>query len=238
MRAAERIGKGAKEYAMHVKGLEISAQDGRAQKSMAIAHATSVRGADHLRHCSFLDEVGNPEAIKGHFGEQYLPEMDDRLAIKFKGILAKGCEDFATLLNTLVLCNAGDTFWPPIMWWKSMTEVYEAVTGIKMLEADLQKAADRIICLKRAYNIRLGLSRKEDILPKRFFEPAPAGPCKGQIVELKPMLDEYYKARGWDLESGLIPRSKLNAVGLKDVAKQLAALGKLPIENKTPEASI
>lgn len=230
MRAAERINKGAKEYAMHVKGLEISAQDGRAQKSMAIAHATSVRGADHLRHCSFFDEVGNPEAIKGHFGEQYLPEMADRLEAKYKGILAKECEDFATLLNSLVLCNAGDTFWPPVIWWDNLTEVYEAVTGIETFKTDLQKSADMIICLKRAYNIRLGLARKDDILPKRFFEPAPAGPCKGQIVELKPMLDEYYTARGWDVETGLISRSKLNEVGLKEVADQLGVFGKIPEE--------
>lgn len=236
MRAAERIGKGAREYAMHVKGLEISAQDGRAQKSMAIAHATSVRGADHLRHCSFLDEVGNPEAIRGHFGEQYLPEMADRLATKYKGILAKGCEDYATLLNSLVLCNAGDTFWPPIIWWDKMAEVYEAVTGVKTLPTDLQKTADRIICLKRAYNIRLGLARKEDRLPKRFSEPAPAGPCKGHIVELEPMIDEYYTARGWDVETGLIPRSKLSAVGLEDVANQLGARDKLPRENKMTRA--
>ncbi|MEM3754163.1 MAG: aldehyde ferredoxin oxidoreductase family protein [Candidatus Bathyarchaeia archaeon] len=228
-RASEIIGKGSEKYAMHVKGLEIPSQDGRAHKSMAIAHATSPRGADHLRHCTFYDEIGFPDAIVSRFGKQYLPEMADRLAIKYKGILAKGCEDAAAIMNALPLCVSGGTFWPPLIWWDEMAEIYSTTTGINLSSYDLKLIADRIVNLKRAYNIKHCLSKKDDILPERFLkEPLPEGPPKGHVVELEPMLTEYYKERGWDLKTGFIPRSKLEALGLKSVADELEKIGKIP----------
>ncbi|MEM3522197.1 MAG: aldehyde ferredoxin oxidoreductase family protein [Candidatus Bathyarchaeia archaeon] len=228
-RASEIIGKGSEKYAMHVKGLEISAQDGRAQKSMAIAHAASVRGADHLRHCAFYDEVGFEDAIAEKFGKQYLPEMADRLAVKYKGFMAKETEDFAIMVDSLPLCVSGGSYWPPVLWWEDVAKIYQAVTGIKSTEKDLRIVAERVVNLKRAYNIRLCLDRRHDTLPTRFLEePAPDGPCKGQTVDLKTLLDDYYKHRGWDIETGLIPESKLKELGLDYVAKELRKIGKLP----------
>lgn len=228
--ASKKIGRGSEKYAMHVKGMEIAAQDGRAQKSMAIAHATSVRGADHLRHCTFLDESpGMANVIEQRFGSQYLPEMSDRLAVKYKGILAKGCEDIATIINSLPICTSGGPFWPPVMWWKELVAVYNTVTGMDVTIDDFKKTAERILNLKRAYNIRLGLTRSDDYLPERFLkEPAPDGPCKGHVVDIKRLVDDYYKERCWDLKTGLIPKEKLESLGLKKAANELQRIGKLP----------
>ena len=227
--AAKRIGKGSEKYAMHVKGLDIPAQDGRAQKSMAIAHAASVRGADHLRHCTFYDEMGFENAIAKKFGKQYLPEMADRLEVKYKGIMAKETEDFAVFVNALPLCVSGGSYWPPILWFEDVLNIYNAVTGINTSLREFRMIAERVVNLKRAYNIRLCLSRKDDTLPERFLkEPAPDGPCKGHIVDIETLIDEYYKERGWDLKTGLIPRKKLEELGLKEVADELQRIGKLP----------
>jgi aldehyde:ferredoxin oxidoreductase len=226
-KAAEKIGKGANKYAMHVKGLDIAAQDGRAQKSMAIAHATSVRGADHLRHCTFFDEIGSPDAIEKRWGKKYLPEIADRLEIKYKGIMAKDCEDFTTLIDSLGICTS--TF--QLLWFKDLAELYTAVVGIKVNSKSIQMIAERIADHKRAYNIKLCFSRKNDNLPERFLkEAAPDGPCKGQVVELKPMLEEYYRQRGYDVETGFIPRARLEKLGLKYVAAELGKMSKLPKE--------
>jgi aldehyde:ferredoxin oxidoreductase len=160
--------------------------------------------------------------IEERFGKKYIPEMADRLSIKYKGILAKECEDFAAIVNSLIMCTGGGTFWPPTVWWDDIANVCTAATGDKITATELKTIADRIINLKRAYNQRLGLTRKHDILPKRFLEEmAPDGPCKGHVVDLKPMLDEYFKERGWDPETGLIPTKKLKKLGLKSVADQL-----------------
>jgi aldehyde:ferredoxin oxidoreductase len=77
------------------------------------------------------------------------------------------------------------------------------------------------------------LSKKDDTLPDRFLkEPIPDGPCKGQTVDLETMLNEYYQVRGWDTKTGLIPRRKLEELGLKNVADELERMGKLPPKKK------
>ena len=229
---AQRLDRGAEEFAMHVKGMDIPAQDGRAQKSMGLAHAVSTRGADHLRASAFLDEIGFEEAVKKRFGEQYLPEMADRLNEKYKGVMVKICEDFAAVVSSLGLCLTGGYAYPPIFYFKDLAHAVKAATGMKVTEKSLRTTGERIVNLQRAYNIREGLSRKDDKLPARFTEePSPEGPCKGQKVDLETMLDEYYTVRGWDIRSGLIPREKLQQLGLKKVADELARREKLPKRN-------
>jgi len=228
-RVAEHIDRGAEKYAMHVKGMDIPAQDGRAQKSMGLAHAVSSRGADHLRASAFLDEIGFEAAIKKRFGKKYLPQMANRLDERYKGIMVKVCEDFSAAVSSLGLCLTGGYAYPPIFYFKDLAQAVSACTGMKVTARSLRKAGERIVNLQRAYNIREGLSRKDDALPSRFVEePIPDGPCRGQTVNLEAMLNEYYETRGWDVKTGLIPRKKLEELSLKRVADDLQQIGKLP----------
>jgi aldehyde:ferredoxin oxidoreductase len=230
-RVADQIDRGAEKYAMQVKGMDIPAQDGRAQKSMGLAHAVSTRGADHLRASAFLDEIGFEEAVKKRFGKRYLPEMANRLDETYKGVMVKVSEDFAAVVSSLGLCLTGGYAYPPIFYFKDLAEAVKAATGMKVTEKSLRTAGERIVNLQRAYNIREGLSRKDDKLPARFTEePSPDGPCRGQKVKLEMMLDEYYQTRGWDVKTGLIPREKLEQLNLKNVADDLEKTGKLPKE--------
>ncbi|MEM3061653.1 MAG: aldehyde ferredoxin oxidoreductase C-terminal domain-containing protein, partial [Candidatus Bathyarchaeia archaeon] len=88
--------------------------------------------------------------------------------------------------------------------------------------------AERICNLRRAFNTREGITRKDEGLHQRFTqEPMPGGRAKGQVVHLDVMLDEYYENRGWDRETGLPYRKTLERVGLKEVADELEKLGKL-----------
>lgn len=230
-RVSKRIGRGSEEFAMHVKGLDIPAQDGRAQKSMGLAHAVSTRGADHLRASAFLDEVGFEEAIAKRFGKEYLPEMANRLEEKYKGIMIATCEDFVAVVSSLGLCVSGGYAYPPIFYFTDLADALSAATGINATEKSVRRTGERIVNLERAYNIREGLSRKDDMLPRRFLvEPIPDGPCRGQRVNLESMLNEYYETRGWDPETGLVPEQKLRELGLESVADELERMGKLPIE--------
>lgn len=82
----------------------------------------------------------------------------------------------------------------------------------------LRAACERVVNLERCFNAREGLTRKDDTLPGRFLkEPlgTECGPSAGSVVELEPMLDEYYEARGWDVRTGLPTASKLDSLGLK-----------------------
>ena len=62
---------------------------------------------------------------------------------------------------------------------------------------------ERVICLERMFNMREGLARKDDTLPKRLTrDPLPDGPNKGATVPLEALKDAYYKAMGFELETG------------------------------------
>ena len=99
-----------------------------------------------------------------------------------------------------------------------IAEFYSAATGIHHSEADVRRLGERIFNLDRMFNLKAGLTSKDDTLPKRFLEePMPDGPKKGQVVELDQMLPEYYKLRSWD-ENGVPTLEKLKELGLEKFA--------------------
>ena len=100
--------------------------------------------------------------------------------------------------------------------------------GWEVSAAEIQQVCERIVNLERAFIAREGIRRADDTLPERFLrEPLPpdSGPSAGQVIELAPMLDEYYTARGWDVATGLPSTQKLRSLGLGDVADDLASRG-------------
>ncbi len=222
LKLSRLLGKETEKYAMHVKGLDIPAQDGRAQKSMGLAHATSTRGADHLKASAFLDEVGFESAISERFGIRYLPEMADRLSPKYKAKMVKECEDFSSIADSLTVCKTSGYLYPPIYYFNDVVEMLNSVTGMNISESELRRIGERIFNLQRAYNIREGLTSADDNLPERFTkEKAPDGIPKGHVVELKEMLKEYYQERGWDEISGYIKKQKLKELNLDFVKSEI-----------------
>ena len=218
-RAAERIGRGAAEYAMHVKGMEIPAQDGRAQRSMGLAHATSTRGADHLKAFPTIDETGYPEEARRRYGEEYLPELADPLATRYKPMLVVDGENFGAVIDSVGLCKSGGTFVMSEIYWSDVAAALEAATGMEMPVERLKRIGERIYNLQRCYDARQGITRADDTLPRRFSEePSPSGNAKGQVIHLGPMLDEYFALRGWDLATGWPTEAKLRELGLEDAS--------------------
>lgn len=217
-RAAEIVGNNTMKYVMHVKKQEIAAQDGRAHKSMGLTSAVSPRGADHLYAFPVLDEGGFDEEIRAIYGDEYWPEMGERCNPKYKGYLVYVNENFAVLVDSLGTCKYG-TMIPPALYYEEVQRGLEVTTGMKFTIDELKQIGERIVNLNRAFNIREGFSRADDMLPRRFLEePSPEGPSKGQVVELEFMLEEYYHHRGWDADG--IPRpEKLNQLGLEFVLK-------------------
>ncbi len=100
---------------------------------------------------------------------------------------------------------------------RDFAKMLPLATGVKELgsEDELTKIAERQVTLKRLFNAREGISRKDDTLPDRFTkEPMPEGPGKGQVVNLEPMLNDYYRLRGWDLDTGLPTAKTVKRLGL------------------------
>lgn len=226
-RAAEQIGGDAWRYAVHVKGLEASGQDPRAHQSIGLTYATNVRGADHLRSLSSLEELGYPEIVIQRFGKERAKDILDIMSPKYKGQVVWDMEDLYALVDSGVICKYS-TMWPPVFYFDTFVNVIPPLTGMTEW-ADLKyirQVAERISHLRRAFNHRLGVTRRDETLPPRLLkEPMPTGPAKGGLPDLDEMLDEYYDYRGCDRETGLPRESKLKELGLDFVVNELKQKG-------------
>lgn len=226
-KAAEKIGGDAWKYAIHVKGLEASGQDPRAHQSIGLTYATNVRGADHLRSISCVEELGYPEIATSRFGADKAEAILDIMSPQYKGELIWDMENFYAVVDSAVICKYG-TMWPPMFYFDTFVNVIPPLTGMTEW-GDMKfvrKVAERISHLRRAYNHRLGITRKDETLPHRLLkEPMPTGPSKGGLPDLDEMLDEYYEFRGCDRDTGLPKEGKLKELGLDFVVKELKPKG-------------
>ena len=228
-KAAEVVGGEAWKYAVHCKGLEASGQDPRAHQSVGLTYATNVRGADHLRSLSCLEELGFPEVAIARFGKEKAAAIMDIMSCKHKGEVVKDIEDLYALVDSGVICKYG-TMWPPIFYFDTFESIIAPLTGMDNWSSKkyVREAAERISHLRRAYNHRLGITRKEETLPKRLLkDPMPTGPSKGGLPDLDYMLDEYYEFRGCDKETGFPQRDVLQRLHLGFVADDLDGRGML-----------
>lgn len=228
--AAKIIGKGSEKYAMHVKGLEIIAGEPRGMKAFALTYAVGSRGADHLRAEPMFELSNNIELAKKRFG---VSDAALRLKFKGKGKVVKYYEEVCAIADSLPMCKniAACLDAPPNFYeLKNIaSKLIQTAIGWNTTPGEVQRIGERIINLERAFNVREGITRKDDTLPKRFLkEPLPkeCGPSAGSIVELEPMLNEYYQEREWNEETGIPTQRKLKEIGLEYVAKDLKQLGK------------
>ena len=116
-----------------------------------------------------------------------------------------------------------------ILNYEKIARLIEIVTGYSLTPAEVKFIGERIVNIERAYDVREGIRRVHDTLPRRFLEePVSYGPSAPHVIELEVMLDEYYEARGWDVKTGLPTKAKLLELGLDFAAEELEKLGKLP----------
>ncbi|MCK4696896.1 MAG: aldehyde ferredoxin oxidoreductase C-terminal domain-containing protein, partial [Dehalococcoidia bacterium] len=197
-RLAEHYGH--PELSMTVKKQEFPAYDPRAIKGIGLNYATSNRGGCHVRGYTIAPEVlGWPIQL-------------DRLTYEGKAGLVKTFQDFTAVVDSSGMCLF-TFFGMPNM--SDYSPILRAITGIPYTDEELMEAGERIWNQERLWNLKAGLTKKDDTLPPRLLrEPIASGPSKGEICELDKMLPEYYKLRGWD-EEGVPTKEKLEELGLK-----------------------
>jgi aldehyde:ferredoxin oxidoreductase len=222
-KASEAIGRGAEKFAVHSKGLSVTATDPRAGNAYGFAYAVASRGADHCRTLVTCERVFDPEIAR------ILPsyEKADPFSTEGKAELVVFHENLRAVQNCLQVClfvvTHGKSMIP-----STMTALYNAVTGNGWDEGRLIHAGERIINMERAFNLREGLESSDDTLPARFMEePMPDGTAAGRTLPLEELKREYYALRGWDPNTGYPTRDKLESLGLGRIADDLAAMGKL-----------
>jgi len=204
-RAAESIGGLAHEFAFHVKGLELPGHDPRAYNSVGLGYATSNRGACHLQA---LTHVFERSVTMPDLGYQ---EIQDRLGVRGKGEFTAKLQDLMSMFDSLKLCKF--TLFGGLKVHHMVT-LLNQVTGWDVSIEEFMKTGERIYNLKRMYNVRHGVSRKDDTLPPRFLTlKRGEGGAAENLPPLGEMLNEYYRYRGWD-EFGIPTREKLKELDL------------------------
>ena len=199
---------GAEDEAVQVNGLEVGYHDPRSVSGMALAYATSPRGACHNQSDYFFVDWGDAEPSLGL-------EIFDRQAGAEKAANVARHQDWRTLCNALVLCLFSNI---PL---EMASGLVNAVCAFDLTPDELMRTGERGWTLKRVINHRLGLTRANDKLPKALLEPYQDGNAAGYVPPLQEMLTAYYEARGWDPVSGRPTRETLIALGLSDLAADL-----------------
>ena len=202
-RAAAEVGGETADFACHVKGMEVPAHDPRAFFSLAVSYATSPRGACHLHGMPMMYEQGlvMPEA-----GITY---KQGRFDPRGKGLAAKVAQDWAEVVDSMVICTFASMALQPM----HAAGVLQMVTGIPYTAAGILAAGERAVNLQRLFNLRAGWRRADDRLPKRLLEPTADGGHAGRVPDLESQLEEYYALRGWDRE-GVPTPATLERLGL------------------------
>ena len=207
-RAAAIIGKGAEDYAIHVKGLELPAYEPRGAKSMGYNYATASIGASHCYGYAAQDIWGAP-----------VPRPTNRFEEVVNADVVIFNQDETANKETGIICGfAGNWGWVPDLFGKMLA----TARGIaEYTDNDhIRLVGERIVNVERLINIREGLGRQDDSLPKRIrTEPLHTGEAEGegQIVRHQDeFLDRYYELRGWSKE-GVPTSEKLEALGLDNI---------------------
>ena len=174
-----------------------------------------IYGAEHANS-------GWPAGDLGYVDKEYVTVWHNHRAM-MKGSLPVCDRQFPLLYDPDKPDKIGDI--------DAEVRLFNAVVGTDWTLDDMHKAAERAFNVQRAIHVRQGRTREHDesIIP--YFEQPTTIEDEQQTLEadkFRDLLERLYVLRGWDKASGWPTRARLEELGLKDVADELAGLGKLP----------
>ena len=211
-RAARKIGKGAEEFAMQVKGLEIPMHEPRVKAALGLGYAVNPHGADHCAniHDTMFSSLGRSFDRFRSLGIAE-PVSADKLG-PLKVSMFRDVHHFRVVADCLLLC----LFVPYDP--EQSADILAAVTGWKTSIAELLRVAERTVTMARLFNIREGFTAVDDKLPQRFFQPKTSGALSTRFYDpeqLEKAKHYYYSLMGWNAETGIPTPEKLEELGIQ-----------------------
>jgi aldehyde:ferredoxin oxidoreductase len=213
--AAQKVGHGAEQFAMHIKGLELPMHEPRLRHGQGLGYAVSPTGADHAHNIwdDMFTTTESPyfDRIRALGILEALPATDlspAKVRLFTYDVL------WWSLFNCLEICISG----PYANDLNLGNDLVRAATGWNTSLWELGKVAERSLTMPQLFNVRAGFTPADDRLPDRFFQlpvPASAGkPIDKEELEAAKRL--YYEMRGWDPQTGLPTNAKLIELGLEE----------------------
>jgi aldehyde:ferredoxin oxidoreductase len=210
--AARKVGGDAVDSVVHVKGLDLPMHDPRGFHGMGLAYMMSNRGACHLQHAVLATEQGMAS------WPQLFPMKDD-----YRGTTSEGkaelvfhSENYGILGNSLSICHYLTDCLKP----ETIRDAFNAITGFGLDFDGLMACGARDWTIKRGINNLLGVTEKDDVLPKRIMTPLAEGAGAGSVPDVEKLKREYYALRGLD-ERGFPREEKLRELGLDHLRERL-----------------
>jgi len=209
---AEKIGQGSMDFAMQVKGLEISAYNCKFIPGMALGFGTCSIGAHHKEAWIITFEI--KESSRGSYGRDKAQKVIELQRIR------------GGLFEVLGVCRYP---WIEIGWGiEHYPKYFNKATGLNWELKDFDRLADRIYALIRAFWVREmpDWNREYDVIPRIWFDPKNAdteGPIAGKFLEYDKyiqLLDHYYDIRGWD-KKGIPKKQTMKELDLEKEAAEL-----------------
>ncbi|MCG8403457.1 MAG: aldehyde ferredoxin oxidoreductase [Firmicutes bacterium] len=213
-KAVAIIGGGSAKYAYAVKGLSMTYMDPRGFKACGLGYAVSSRGADYGFVYARPEYSCTPEQARVAYGTA---KAADRLSEEGKAAMVRQCICANAVVDSLGICKI--TQFSLLMDYdlREAAAIMAVFTGRPVTGAELLKAGEIMINAERLFNFRFGATGKDDTLPEKFLvEPVKEGPCRGSVVNLAPMLEEYYFLMGWEPDGAVSPalQRELGLAGL------------------------
>jgi len=211
-KAAERIGRGAEKYAIHVQGEEVPMHDPRLNPGLATSYKMDATPGRHTQLSAWTAEA------------QFAPpglvtQPVDRYAVEGKGRLYRLVADHHHAATSAGLCMFAWVCLPP----EALPDVLGQVTGKTYTVDEIERIGARIATLRIAFNLREGVRNVDIKLPGRIIgtPPLEAGPLKGVTVDVDRQVHDYLEAMGWDTQTGVPRKDTLLDLGLDFVAADL-----------------
>ncbi len=210
--AAESIGRGADQYAYHVKGVELYGADPRGMMGVALAYAVSLRGGDFTSVYPVPEFRYTAAQAELEFGTR---DVVDFTATGGKGAMVKKCLIVSSVIDSLGLCKVPALSIIGDFSLKMEARLIRAITGLDISAETLFVIGERIVHMQKIFNLRQGCGPDDDNLPELFLQsPIENGPIQGRTVNLAPMIKSFYERMGWD-ENGRPTLETLQAFDLK-----------------------
>lgn len=209
-RAAQKIGKGAEEFAIQVKGLEAGLHEPRLTPGLGLGYMVNPHGADHccnIEALAFTQVKEIKELIPMGILEPF--PLDDIGARKVA--LLKLVQLKQLINDSLVIC-----MYLPYTF-EQMADITAAVTGWDTGILEQMRTAERILTLARSLNVREGLTAADDKLPQRFYQPKTDGVLANKPLDPAKMdkaKSYYYALMGWDTSTGVPLPEKLEELDI------------------------
>lgn len=218
--AAKKLGPEAEDLVVASKGQEWPAHMVQYKCNLALNYSANPYGADH-QSCEHDPALMAPKDDQNwlwpNMLEDFEPCEEYGILDDNKALFAWATQKFYSMMDTLGLCQFA---WGPA--WQlygpqDLIDFVKAAVSWDITIDDLQEIGERRIVMMKLFNEKLGITRKDDVLPKKAFLPTVS--TDGTVAQITPegfeeALTAYYRFAGWDTETGLPTDETLQRLGL------------------------